>query len=151
MTETTLIAPHPFGDTVTRDTLIARFPARQSWEEKYRQLIQLARLLPPLPEALKSAEHEVGGCENRVWFGWQALPDGRLHFWADSDGRIVKGLLAILLTQIEGKTAAELAAEAPLALFDALSLSEQLSTTRQQGLAALAQAVQRAAASAAGK
>jgi cysteine desulfuration protein SufE len=146
---TTLLAPHPFGHTITAQGLPDTFARFQQWEDRYRQLIQLSRQLPALPEELKCAEIELSGCENRVWLSSQQLPDGTLHFYGDSEGRIVRGLLAVLLTATEGKTPAQLLAQDPLALFDTLGLRAQLSASRSSGLQALAEAVMRAARQAA--
>ncbi|MER5112263.1 cysteine desulfurase sulfur acceptor subunit CsdE [Serratia marcescens] len=141
-----MLAPHPFGREITSDALIATFSALKQWEDRYRQLIMLAKRLPPLPEALRSEEMALSGCENRVWLGHQLLEDGTLHFYGDSEGRIVRGLLAVLLTEVEGKTPPQIAAMDPLALFDRLALRAQLSATRASGLAALAAAVKAIAA-----
>ena len=83
--------------------MIATFSTLKQWEDRYRQLIMLAKRLPPLPEALRSEEIALSGCENRVWLGHQLQEDGTLHFYGDSEGRIVRGLLAVLLTEVEGK------------------------------------------------
>ena len=91
-----------------------------------------------------SQAKEIAGCENRVWLGVSVSCE-KLHFFCDSEGRIVRGLLAVLLTAIEGKSAAELLAHSPLALFDELGLRAQLSASRGQGLVALSEAVQDAA------
>ncbi|HEJ7918991.1 cysteine desulfurase sulfur acceptor subunit CsdE [Serratia marcescens] len=141
-----MLAPHPFGREVTAEALIATFSTLKQWEDRYRQLIMLAKRLPPLPEALRSEEMALSGCENRVWLGHQLLEDGKLHFYGDSEGRIVRGLLAVLLTEVEGKTPQQIAALDPLALFDRLALRAQLSATRAGGLAALAAAVKAIAA-----
>jgi len=143
-----IIAPHPFGDQITEASLLQEFSAFSHWEERYRQLILLSRKLPPLPDALKSAEIEISGCENRVWLGCQRLDDGRLHFYGDSEGRIVKGLLAILLTVSEGKTPDQITHSDQLAIFATLGLQDQLSASRSQGLEALAAAIHQAALSA---
>ncbi|CFQ41610.1 cysteine desulfurase [Yersinia bercovieri] len=136
-----MIAPHPFGHDITVAQLIETFSAHKQWEDRYRQLILLAKQLPPLPESLKQNELELTGCENRVWLGHQHLPDGRLHFYGDSEGRIVRGLLAVILTAVEGQTPQQVLAEDPLALFDQLGLRQQLSSSRASGLQALAQGV----------
>ncbi len=99
-----MLAPHPFGREITAETLIATFSALKQWEDRYRQLIMLAKRLPSLADDLRHTEMELSGCENRVWLGHQRLADGTLHFYGDSEGRIVRGLLAILLTAVEGKT-----------------------------------------------
>lgn len=139
------LAGHPFGTSITADSLRATFAPLQQWEDKYRQLILLGKQLPALPADLKSEEIEIAGCENRVWLGHSFQANGTLHFYGDSEGRIVRGLLAVLLTAVEGKTAEQLLNEDPLALFDDLGLRNQLSASRSSGLAALAQAVRAAA------
>lgn len=135
------IAPHPFGTQITADSLAEQFSAFSQWEDRYRQLILSGKQLPPLPEALKTRNIELTGCENRVWLGHQRLADGRLHFYGDSEGRIVRGLLAILLTAVEGKTPQALLSDDPLELFDRLGLKDQLSASRSAGLQALAEEV----------
>ncbi|ELY4608006.1 cysteine desulfurase sulfur acceptor subunit CsdE [Cronobacter turicensis] len=142
---TAYLAGHPFGVSITPDTLRQTFGPLSQWEDKYRQLILLGKQLPALPEELKQEAQEIPGCENRVWLGYEKRPDGGLHFYGDSEGRIVRGLLAVLLTAVEGKTPQELQESSPLALFDELGLRAQLSASRSQGLAALAQAIQDAA------
>ncbi|MNE65261.1 Sulfur acceptor protein CsdE [compost metagenome] len=104
----------------------------------------LGKQLPPLSDALKAQAKEIAGCENRVWLG-AAASGNELHFFGDSEGRIVRGLLAVLLTAVEGKSADHLLKNDPLALFDELGLRSQLSASRSQGLAALSEAVQNAA------
>ncbi|UNK62203.1 cysteine desulfurase sulfur acceptor subunit CsdE [Buttiauxella ferragutiae] len=138
------LAGHPFGTSITADSLRVTFAPLQQWEDKYRQLILLGKQLPALPADLKRDEIEIAGCENRVWLGHSLQANGTLHFYGDSEGRIVRGLLAVLLTAIEGKTAEQLLNDDPLALFDDLGLRNQLSASRSSGLAALAQAVRTA-------
>lgn len=138
------LAGHPFGTVITEETLKQTFAPLQQWEDKYRQLILLGKQLPALSDNLKAQAKEIAGCENRVWLGVSASGE-KLHFFGDSEGRIVRGLLAVLLTAIEGKSAAELLAHSPLALFDELGLRAQLSASRGQGLIALSDAVQDAA------
>ncbi|AXW87120.1 Fe-S metabolism protein SufE [Lonsdalea britannica] len=129
---------HPFGCDITEDDLRQRFSACRSWEDRYRQIILLAKQLPPLPEDKKQSAIALSGCENQVWLGYERTASGTLHFYGDSDGRIVRGLLAILLTGVEGKTAAQLQQQDPLALLETLALKAQLSASRSAGLAALA-------------
>lgn len=139
------LAGHPFGYTITAQTLHDTFTPLKQWEDKYRQLIMLGKQLPALPAELKRQEIEIPGCENRVWLGHVYQPNGTLHFYGDSEGRIVRGLLAVLLTAVEGKTPEALRNADPLALFDELGLRNQLSASRSSGLAALAGAVKKAA------
>jgi len=136
---------HPFGSTISAESLSDLFAPLKQWEDRYRQLILLGKQLPSLPEILKSEQLEINGCENRVWLGHIYQPDGTLHFYGDSEGRIVRGLLAVLLTAVEGKTAQQLLTTDPLILFDDLGLRNQLSASRNDGLTALAQRIQQVA------
>ena len=145
---------HPFGTTITDATLRQIFAPLNQWEDKYRQLILLGKKLPTLTDERKAQAHEIAGCENRVWLGYEEDAEGRLHFFGDSEGRIVRGLLAVLLTAVEGKTRAGILAQDPLALFDEharivrmtrTGLRGQLSASRSQGLSALSEAVLAAA------
>lgn len=140
-----MLAPHPFGYEITESSLIEKFSGFRQWEDRYRQLVMLAKALPPLDSSLKTAAAELSGCENRVWLGYEKLESGGIHFYGDSEGRIVKGLLAVLLTAVEGKEPAEILSRDPLTLFDTLQLREQLSSSRASGLSALAQGVQKIA------
>ncbi|MHA1026640.1 cysteine desulfurase sulfur acceptor subunit CsdE [Enterobacter ludwigii] len=138
------LAEHPFGTVITEETLKQTFAPLLQWEDKYRQLILLGKQLPTLSDERKAQAKEISGCENRVWLGCTVSGE-KLHFFGDSEGRIVRGLLAVLLTAVEGKSAAELLTLSPLALFDELGLRAQLSASRGQGLVALSEAVQDAA------
>ena len=142
---TSLYAPHPFGDLITADGLKQKFSGFTQWEDRYRQLILTGKQLPPLAAELKTPEIELSGCENRVWLGYQKMADGSLHFYGDSEGRIVRGLLAVLLTAVEGQQPDALLQQDPLTLFDELGLRNQLSASRSAGLNALAEAVINAA------
>lgn len=138
------LAGHPFGSVITEETLRQTFLPLTQWEDKYRQLIMLGKQLPALSDDLKAQAREIPGCENRVWLGFTQSGD-KLHFYGDSEGRIVRGLLAVLLIAVEGKSAAQLLGGDPLALFAELGLRDQLSASRSQGLAAISEAVQEAA------
>ncbi|HFS6716086.1 TPA: cysteine desulfurase sulfur acceptor subunit CsdE [Proteus mirabilis] len=128
---------HPFGHDITLDGLFQGFQKSKSWEDKYRQLIQLSRKLPALPDELKTTENEIKGCENRVWLGVELNNDGKYHIYGDSDGRIVKGLLAVILTTVENKTAQEIANIDILAIFEQLGLANQISQSRTDGVNAI--------------
>lgn len=128
---------HPFGHDIRREQLVQTFAASHSREEKYRQLVILSRQLPTLPPENRTGNTEIKGCENRVWLDGALNSDGTLHFWGDSDGRIVKGLLAVLLTEVEGLTPATLLSLDLTAVFEQYKLSDQLSQSRRNGIAAL--------------
>jgi cysteine desulfuration protein SufE len=102
-------------------------------DERYRLLIELGRSLEPMPAALKTDATLVRGCSASVWV-YPTQEDGRLHFLADSNAAITKGIVALVLSAVQDKLAAEVArmdvAEA-LAPFD---LKNQLSSNRTQGV-----------------
>ena len=103
-------------------------------DERYRLLIELGRALPPMPDALKTEATLVRGCSARVWVYPVAGDDGRLQFLADSNAAITKGIVALVLAAVQGKSAPDVARmdiAAALAPFD---LKNQLSSNRTQGV-----------------
>jgi cysteine desulfuration protein SufE len=103
-------------------------------DDRYRLLIDLGRALEPMPDALKTDATLVRGCSASVWVYPTQLADGRLHFLADSNAAITKGIIALVLAAVQGKPAAEVARmdiAAALAPFD---LKNQLSSNRTQGV-----------------
>lgn len=103
-------------------------------DDRYRLLIDLGRSLDPMPDALKTETTLVRGCSASVWVYPTRLPDGRLHFLADSNAAITKGIIALVLTAVQDKTPEEVRAidiDAELAPFD---LRNQLSSNRTQGI-----------------
>ena len=102
-------------------------------DDRYRLLIDLGRALPPMPDALKTDATLVRGCSAAVWV-YPLTENGQLRFLADSNAAITKGIIALVLKVVEGKSAREIAAadiEASLAPFD---LRKQLSSNRTQGI-----------------
>jgi len=105
------------------------------WSERYQYLIDLGRKLPPFPEAWKTDEHRVHGCQSMVWL----VPSGdaaKMHFEAASDSAIVSGLIALVLRVYSDRPAAEIVATEP-AFIQAIGLAKHLSPTRSNGLAAM--------------
>lgn len=103
-------------------------------DERYRLLIELGRELEDMPDALKTDATKVSGCLSTVWVYPTQLADGRLHFFADSNTQITKGIVALVLTTIQDRPPAEVAItdiEEMLAPFD---LKRQLSSKRTQGV-----------------
>lgn len=106
-----------------------------NWSERYQYLIDLGRKLPPFPEAMKTEEHRLHGCQSMVWI----VPSGdagRLDFAAVSDSAIVSGLIHLALRVYSGRSAAEIVATEP-AFIASIGLAKHLSPTRSNGLAAL--------------
>jgi cysteine desulfuration protein SufE len=105
------------------------------WSERYQYLIDLGRKLPPFPEAWKTEEHRLHGCQSMVWI--VASGDAaRLDFAATSDSAIVSGLVFLALRVYSGRPAAEILATEP-DYVAAIGLAKHLSPTRSNGLAAL--------------
>lgn len=103
-------------------------------DDRYRLLIDLGRALEPMPEALKTDATLVRGCSASVWVYPTVRADGRLHFLADSNAAITKGIIALVLAAVQDRRPAEIAATdiaAELAPFD---LRNQLSSNRTQGI-----------------
>jgi len=103
-------------------------------DDRYRQLIDLGRALEPMPEPLKTDVTLVRGCSASVWVYPTVRDDGSLHFLADSNAAITKGIIALVLTTVQDRPAGEirdLDIAAELAPFD---LKSQLSSNRTQGI-----------------
>lgn len=103
-------------------------------DDRYRLLIDLGKALEPMPDALKTDATLVRGCSAAVWVYPTVLDDGRLHFLADSNAAITKGIIALVLHAVQDRSPAEIGAtdiEGALAPFD---LRNQLSSNRTQGI-----------------
>ena len=103
-------------------------------DDRYRLLIELGRALEPMPDALKTDATRVAGCSASVWVYPMRREDGTLHFLADSNAAITKGIIALVLETVQDRAPAEIAAtdlDAALAPFD---LKAQLSSNRTQGI-----------------
>ena len=103
-------------------------------EDRYRLLIELGRKLDPMPDALKTEATKVRGCSAAVWVYPLPAADGRLHFLADSNAAITKGVVALILAAVEGRPAPEVAG---MDIADALApfdLSRELYSNRTQGV-----------------
>ena len=103
-------------------------------DDRYRLLIDLGRSLEPMPDALKSDATLVRGCSASVWVYPVQQEDGRLHFLADSNAAITKGIIALVLMAVQNRTPAEILQAdigAELARFE---LGKQLSSNRTQGI-----------------
>ena len=118
-----------------QDAIAEEFSFFGDWTERYQYLIDLGRKLPPFPEALKTDEYKVQGCQSQVWL----VPSGdaaHLEFQAISDSAIVSGLIALLLRVYSGRSAREILDTEPR-FVQAIGLAKHLSPTRSNGLAAM--------------
>ena len=103
-------------------------------DDRYRLLIDLGRALEPMPDALKTDATLVRGCSAAVWVYPTRRDDGRLHFLADSNAAITKGIVALVLMAVQDRTAEEIVATDIAAEIAPFELSRQLSSNRTQGI-----------------
>jgi cysteine desulfuration protein SufE len=102
-------------------------------EDRYRLLIDLGRQLEPMPGALKTEATKVRGCSASVWV-YPTVDNGRLHFLADSNAAITKGVVALVLSAVQDKPASEVAGLDVAAALAPFELSRHLSANRTQGV-----------------
>jgi cysteine desulfuration protein SufE len=103
-------------------------------EDRYRLLIDLGRQLEPMPDALKTDATKVRGCSASVWLYPTTTEDGRLHFLADSNAAITKGIVALVLSAVQDKPAEEVATMDVAGALAPFELSKHLSANRTQGV-----------------
>jgi cysteine desulfuration protein SufE len=128
--------------TVTIASIRDDFALLDSWEDRYRYVMELGRTLPALDDTQRNDANKVRGCASQVWLASRQTSragDGIsvLHFDGDSDAHLVRGLVAILLVLVQDKTAAEILAVDPHALFNELGLGEHLTPQRSNGFASM--------------
>jgi cysteine desulfuration protein SufE len=102
-------------------------------EDRYRLLIDLGRQLDPMPDALKTEATKVLGCSASVWV-YPTVNNGQLHFLADSNAAITKGIVALILSAVQDKPAAEVARIDVAEALDRFELRKHLSANRTQGV-----------------
>ena len=114
-------------------------------DDRYRLLIELGRELEPMPDALKTDATLVRGCSASVWV-YPLAQDGTLHFLADSNAAITKGIVALVLAAVQDKPAAEVAAMDVAEALAPFDLKNQLSSNRTQGVPNMIALIRQAAA-----
>lgn len=137
-----------FGTDITSDDIVESLSFFDSWEDRYKYIIDLGKDLPPLDASERTDVNIVRGCQSQVWLVSRRDAD-RLYFDADSDAFIVKGLLAVVLAAYNGKKPEEIIAFDIDAYFEELNLMKHLSVTRGNGLRAMVQRIQDTARAAA--
>ena len=119
----------------TEQQIIDEFANFDEWLDRYAYLIDLGRECPAIDEKDKTEQNLIRGCQSRVWLSC-TFDDGKLHFRADSDAVITRGIITLLIRALDGHTPQEII-DAPLAFIDAIGLKEHLSPTRSNGLLAM--------------
>ena len=117
-----------------QEEIIEEFSMFDDWLDKYDYLISLSESLPVITPEHKTDEYIIEGCQSRVWVDAR-LEDGKIYYSADSDAIIIKGLLALLIRAMGGRTPQEVV-DTDLYFIDAIGLKENLSPTRGNGLVA---------------
>ena len=129
---------------MTIDEIRDNFALLDDWDDRYRYVIELGRMLKAMPEAEHSAANKVQGCASQVWLSKQiARGDGEplLNYLGDSDAHIVRGLIAILLTLYSGHTPQQILATNAISVFDEFGFREHLTPQRSNGLRAMVERI----------
>ena len=118
-----------------QDEIIEEFADIDEWMDKYQQLIDMSGDIEPLEDKYKTSQNLIDGCQSRVWLVADN-EDGLIHFRADSDALIVKGIVALLIRVLSDHTPQEIL-DADLYFIEEIGLKEHLSPTRSNGLLAM--------------
>jgi cysteine desulfuration protein SufE len=119
----------------TQKDIVDEFSVFEDWLDRYNYLIELGHELPEIDPRYRTSEYLINGCQSKVWLHAE-LEDGKIMFSADSDAIIVKGIVALLVKVLNGRTPDEIM-ENPLFFIDEIGLSQNLSPTRSNGLLAM--------------
>lgn len=118
-----------------QDQIVEDFTQFDDWMDRYQQLIDLGNDLSPIDETKRTEQYLIKGCQSKVWVDAE-LVEGKLHFTADSDAIITKGIVALLMRVLTNRTPQEVL-DADLYFIDRIGLKENLSPTRSNGLLAM--------------
>ncbi|HLV78400.1 MAG TPA: SufE family protein [Marinobacter sp.] len=130
-----LFLSNPLGSKTTLADVLDAFEFLDDWEERYAYIIDLGKQLPAFPDEARTEENYVHGCQSQVWLiHHQDEDSGKLFLLIDSDAMIVRGLAAIILVALNGRTPRDLLATDIDELFEQLDLFRHISPTRGNGL-----------------
>ena len=132
----TMLNTRPFGHSISSEDIQDTLGFFDSWEDRYKYIIDLGKELPPLPDEFHTKDRLVRGCQSQVWIE-TALEDGKLQIAVDSDAFIVKGLLGIILAAYNNKSPSDILDFDIDNYFDSLELMNHLTPTRGNGLRAM--------------
>ncbi len=122
-------------DRIQND-IVEEFSEVDDWMDRYSMIIDLGNSLPEIEEKYKTPDHIIEGCQSRVWLNAELTPEGKIHYTADSDAIIVKGIISLLIQVLDNQTPDDIV-NANLHFIDDIGLSEHLSPTRSNGLLAM--------------
>lgn len=118
-----------------QEAIIEEFSIFDEWLDKYDYLIELSDTLPVIASEHRTEQYVIKGCQSRVWVDAR-VDDGKIFYSADSDAIITKGIIALLVRVMNGRTPQEII-DLDLYFIDAIGLGENLSPTRSNGLVAM--------------
>ena len=116
-----------------QDEIIEEFTSLDDWMDRYQLLIDLGNEQAPLDVKYKTESNLIEGCQSRVWLQADLTPEGRIHFQAESDALIVKGIVTLLIRVLDNQTPQDIL-DADLYFIEEIGLREHLSPTRSNGL-----------------
>lgn len=116
--------------------IVDEFSEVDDWMDRYGMIIDLGNSLPPIDEKYRTPDHLIEGCQSRVWVNAELTPEGKVHYTADSDAIIVKGIISLLVKVLDNQTPDDIL-NADLHFINDVGLSEHLSPTRSNGLLAM--------------
>ncbi|MDX1818600.1 MAG: SufE family protein [Marinobacter sp.] len=129
---------NPLGTKTTLEDVMDAFEFLDDWEERYAYIIDLGKQLPSFPDDARTEENYVHGCQSQVWLiHHYDEASGKLYLLIDSDAMIVRGLAAIILVALNGKSPRDLLTTDIDELFERLDLFRHISPTRGNGLRAM--------------
>jgi len=127
----------------TKQDIIDQFSMFDEWLDKYEYIIEIGKSLTLLPEASKTDDKLIKGCQSRVWLEYK-VENGLLVFSADSDAIITKGIISLLINVYSGRTPEEIAGD-DFKWIEEIGLRENLSPTRTNGLDSMIETIKRTA------
>ena len=132
---------HPFGHSINTDDIKDTLGFVDSWEDRYKYIIDLGKDLPDLPDAKRTEDRLVQGCQSKVWID-DNVEQGKVQLTVDSDAFIVRGLLCIILAAYNNRAPEEILDFDIEAYFQEIDLMSHLSASRGNGLRAMVARIQ---------
>ncbi|WP_428033582.1 aminotransferase class V-fold PLP-dependent enzyme [Amphritea sp.] len=131
----------PLGREICDSDILAQLMPLKSWNDRYREIMQLGKQLPAFTSAMKADQYRISGCESDAWLQVSQDAEGKLWFAADADARIIRGLIALVLAALNGRQPEQILAFDMEDYFARLQLTRHLSPSRGNGLQAIIAAV----------
>ena len=122
-----------------QEEIVEEFEFLGDWDDKYEFIISLGKDAPAYPEQFRDEDHKVRGCQSQVWLHHEVEGD-KIRFWGDSDAMIPKGLISLLLRIYDNQSPKDIATS-ELFFLEKIGLAQNLSPTRSNGLASMAQKI----------